>query len=92
MKTTLEIPDAIFRRAKSRLKRTLRGSTRRCGVILDTNAPSGAADGDPGALEIVAAAERIAVPGIVFGEYRLGTLGRGIGTNTRNGFGNGLPP
>ena len=41
-------------------------------MILDTNAPSGAADGDPGALEIVAAAERIAVPGIVFGEYRLG--------------------
>jgi len=41
-------------------------------VILDTDALSGAADGDPGALEIIAAAERIAVPGIVLGEYRLG--------------------
>jgi predicted nucleic acid-binding protein len=41
-------------------------------VILDTNALSGAADGDPGALEIIAAAERIAVPVIVLGEYRLG--------------------
>jgi tRNA(fMet)-specific endonuclease VapC len=41
-------------------------------VILDTNALSGAADGDPGALEIIAGAERIAVPVIVLGEYRLG--------------------
>jgi tRNA(fMet)-specific endonuclease VapC len=54
------------------LKRTLRGSTRRGGAILDTNALSGAADGDPGALEIIAGAERIAVPVIVLGEYRLG--------------------
>jgi predicted nucleic acid-binding protein len=41
-------------------------------VILDTDALSGAADGDPGALEIIAGAERIAVPVIVLGEYRLG--------------------
>lgn len=41
-------------------------------MILDTNALSGAADGDPGALKIIAAAERIAVPVIVLGEYRLG--------------------
>jgi len=41
-------------------------------VILDTNALSGAADGDSGALEIIAGAERIAVPVIVLGEYRLG--------------------
>jgi len=41
-------------------------------VILDTNALSGAADGDPGALEIIAGAERIAVPVIVLGEYRIG--------------------
>ena len=41
-------------------------------MILDTNALSGAADGDPGALEIIARAERIAVPVIVLGEYRLG--------------------
>ena len=41
-------------------------------MILDTNALSGAADGDPGALEIIAGAERITVPVIVLGEYRLG--------------------
>lgn len=41
-------------------------------MILDTNALSGAADGDPGALEIIAGAERIAVPVIVLGEYRIG--------------------
>ena len=41
-------------------------------MILDTNALSGAADGEPGALEIIAGAERIAVPVIVLGEYRLG--------------------
>ena len=41
-------------------------------MILDTNALSGAADGEPGALEIIAGADRIAVPVIVLGEYRLG--------------------
>lgn len=41
-------------------------------MILDTNALSGAADGDPGALEVIAGAERIAAPVIVLGEYRLG--------------------
>lgn len=41
-------------------------------MILDTNAMSDAADGNPRALEIIAGAERIAVPVIVLGEYRLG--------------------
>ena len=41
-------------------------------MILDTNALSAAADRDPGALEVVARAERLAVPAIVLGEYRLG--------------------
>ena len=41
-------------------------------MVLDTNALSGVADGNPRALEIIAAAERIAVPVIVLGEYRLG--------------------
>jgi predicted nucleic acid-binding protein len=41
-------------------------------VILDTKALSGAADGDPGVLQVIGRAERIAVPVIVLGEYRLG--------------------
>jgi len=41
-------------------------------VILDTNALSAAADGDRAALELVAGAERIAVPVIVLGGFRLG--------------------
>lgn len=41
-------------------------------MILDTNALSAAADREPEALEIVAGAERVAVPVIVLGEYRLG--------------------
>jgi len=41
-------------------------------VILDTNALSAAADREPGALEVVAKAERLAVPVVVLGEYRLG--------------------
>jgi tRNA(fMet)-specific endonuclease VapC len=41
-------------------------------VILDTNALSGAADGDPGVLQVIGRAERIAVPVIVLGEYGLG--------------------
>ena len=41
-------------------------------MILDTNALSAAADGEPGAVEILSSAERIAVPVIVLGEYRLG--------------------
>jgi predicted nucleic acid-binding protein len=41
-------------------------------LILDTNALSAAADLEPGALEVVASAERLAVPMIVLGEYRLG--------------------
>ena len=41
-------------------------------LILDTNALSAAADREPAALEVVARAQRIAVPVIVLGEYRLG--------------------
>ena len=41
-------------------------------MILDTNALSAAADRDPAALEVVARAERLAVPVVVLGEYRLG--------------------
>jgi predicted nucleic acid-binding protein len=41
-------------------------------LILDTNALSAAADHEAAALEVVASAERLAVPVIVLGEYRLG--------------------
>jgi tRNA(fMet)-specific endonuclease VapC len=41
-------------------------------LILDTNALSAAADREPAALELVAGAERLAIPVIVLGEYRLG--------------------
>ena len=41
-------------------------------MILDTNAVSAIADGDASALDLVARAERLAVPVIVLGEYRLG--------------------
>jgi len=41
-------------------------------LILDTNALSAVADGEPSAMEMVAGAERVAVPVIVLGEYRLG--------------------
>jgi predicted nucleic acid-binding protein len=41
-------------------------------LILDTNTLSAAADREPAALEVVASAERLAVPVIVLGEYRLG--------------------
>ena len=41
-------------------------------MILDTNALSVAADHDSSALQIVARADRLAVPVIVLGEYRLG--------------------
>lgn len=41
-------------------------------MILDTNALSAATEREPKALELVARAERIAVPVIVLGEYRLG--------------------
>jgi predicted nucleic acid-binding protein len=41
-------------------------------LILDTNALSAAAEHEPAALELVARAERVAVPVIVLGEYRLG--------------------
>jgi tRNA(fMet)-specific endonuclease VapC len=43
-------------------------------LILDTNALSAAADREPSALEIVARAERLSVPVIVLGEYRLGIV------------------
>jgi len=41
-------------------------------LILDTNALSAAADREPAALEVVASAQRLAVPVIVLGEYRMG--------------------
>ena len=41
-------------------------------MILDTNAVSAIADGEVSAIELVGSAERIAVPVIVLGEYRLG--------------------
>jgi tRNA(fMet)-specific endonuclease VapC len=41
-------------------------------LILDTNALSAAAEWEPAALELVARAERVAVPVIVLGEYKLG--------------------
>ena len=41
-------------------------------LILDTNALSAAAEHDPSAMDIVARADRLAVPVIVLGEYRLG--------------------
>jgi predicted nucleic acid-binding protein len=41
-------------------------------LILDTNALSAAAEREPDALEVIARAERLAVPVIVLGEYRLG--------------------
>ena len=40
-------------------------------LILDTNALSAAAEREPSALEVVARAERLAIPVIVLGEYRL---------------------
>ena len=41
-------------------------------MILDTNAVSAIADGDASALDLLARAQRLAVPVIVLGEYRLG--------------------
>ncbi len=41
-------------------------------MILDTNALSAVADGQTSATHIVARAERLAIPVIVLGEYRLG--------------------
>jgi predicted nucleic acid-binding protein len=41
-------------------------------VILDTNALSAIADGEVSAMEIAGRANRLAVPAIVLGEYRLG--------------------
>lgn len=41
-------------------------------MILDTNALSAAADREADALEVLARAERLAVPVLVLGEYRMG--------------------
>lgn len=41
-------------------------------MILDTNALSAAAEREPAAMQAVAQAERVAVPVIVIGEYRMG--------------------
>jgi tRNA(fMet)-specific endonuclease VapC len=60
------------------------------GLILDTNALSAAAEREPGALEIVARAERLAVPVIVLGEYRFG-IAQSRHRTTYEGFGSGSP-
>jgi tRNA(fMet)-specific endonuclease VapC len=41
-------------------------------LILDTHALSAVADGEVSAVELVAGADRVALPVIVLGEYRLG--------------------
>ena len=41
-------------------------------MILDTNTLSAIADGEASALELVSGADRVALPVIVLGEYRLG--------------------
>lgn len=41
-------------------------------LILDTNALSAAADGQSAAVEVIAQADRIAIPVVVLGEYQLG--------------------
>jgi predicted nucleic acid-binding protein len=41
-------------------------------LILDTNALSAAAEREPAAMQVVARAERVCVPVVVLGEYRLG--------------------
>jgi tRNA(fMet)-specific endonuclease VapC len=41
-------------------------------MILDTNALSAAADGDPGVAAVLARAEQMTIPVIVLGEYRHG--------------------
>ena len=41
-------------------------------MILDTNALSAAADGDPAVVPLLAGADQVAVPVIVLGEYRYG--------------------
>jgi hypothetical protein len=78
MKTTLEIPDAIFSsrevggdRGRNRVAGVCDRSGDRCGdvaLILDTIALLATADREPAALEVVASAERLAVPVIASGE------------------------
>ncbi len=41
-------------------------------MILDTNALSAAADGDPAVIALLAEADQVAIPVIVLGEYRYG--------------------
>ena len=41
-------------------------------MILDTNALSAVADGEPSVVEHIGKAERVAVPVVVLGEYRFG--------------------
>jgi tRNA(fMet)-specific endonuclease VapC len=41
-------------------------------LILDTDALAAVADGEVSAVELVAGADRVALPAIVLGEYRLG--------------------
>ncbi len=41
-------------------------------MILDTNALSAAAEGDPGVLAVLGRADQVAIPVVVLGEYRYG--------------------
>lgn len=48
------------------------GYSQRAKMIVDTNALSAAADGDPAVVSILARADQMAIPVIVLGEYRYG--------------------
>src|SRR5580704_14271382 len=41
-------------------------------MILDTNALSAAAEGDPGVIAVLGRADQVAIPVVVLGEYRYG--------------------
>jgi tRNA(fMet)-specific endonuclease VapC len=52
-------------------------------LILDTNALSATADHDPGAIRIISAANQLAIPVIVLGEYRHGIARSRLGAAYR---------
>lgn len=52
-------------------------------MILDTNALSATADQDPGAIRIISAANHLAIPVIVLGEYRHGIARSRLGATYR---------
>jgi hypothetical protein len=85
MRTTVDMPDAIVRRAKAKaakrgipfrqfVTKRLKTKSSELAVILDTNALSAIAEGDAAALDAVGRAERVAIPVIVLGEYRFERL------------------